>query len=362
MSVTDASQSSRRLHDANRRGFLSDNTSGVHPDVLAAIVAANEGHQPSYGADVYTARLQEVVAEQFGGAPVALPAFNGTGANVVGLQSLVPRWGAVICAAGAHINVDENAAPERVAGLKLLPVETPDGKLTSELIDLQAWGFDDFHRARPSVVSLTQSTEAGTVYTLAEMQAISEHVRSRGMRLHLDGSRLSNAAAHLGCSLADITSAVGVDVVSYGGTKNGLLYGECVIAFNREAADGLVRLRKMDMQLSSKMRFVSAQLIAVLTDDLWRRNARRANEMAALLRSRLEAAVAAGSIRAEFPRLTEANELFVRADTAVTDRLAAEFPFETWDRATGEVRFVCSFDTEESDIDALLTAWVRCAA
>jgi threonine aldolase len=348
-----------RLHDPSRRGFLSDNTSGVHPDVLAAIVAANEGHQPSYGADRYTARLQEVVAEQFGGHPVALPVFNGTGANVVGLQSLVPRWGAVICAAAAHINVDENAAPERVAGLKLLPVETPDGKLTPELVDRQAWGFDDFHRAQPSVVSLTQSTEAGTVYTLEEMRAIAVHARALDLKVHVDGSRLSNAAARLGCSLADINSGVGVDVVSFGGTKNGLLYGECVVAFDSAAADGLVRLRKLDMQLSSKMRFVSAQLIAVLTDDLWRRNASHANEMATLLRSRLEAAVAAGSLRAEFPRATEANELFVRADPAVTDRLARDFPFETWDRSVGEVRFVCSFDTEESDIDALLAAWVR---
>jgi threonine aldolase len=352
--------SAQRLHDPSRRGFLSDNTSGVHASVLAAIVAANEGHQPSYGADVYTARLHEVIAEAFGGEPVALPVFNGTGANVVGLQSIVPRWGAVICAAGAHINVDENAAPERVAGLKLLPVETPDGKLTPDLIDQQAWGFDDFHRAQPSVVSLTQSTEAGTVYSLDEMRAISDHAHAHGMRLHVDGSRLSNAAASLGCSLADITSGVGVDVLSFGGTKNGLLYGECVIAFDRAAADGLVRLRKMDMQLSSKMRFVSAQLIAVLTDELWRRNAGHANAMALLLRSRLESAVAAGSIRATFPRLTEANELFVRADPAVTDRLAPDFPFETWDRATGEVRFVCSFDTEAADVEALVTAWERC--
>lgn len=348
-----------RLHDAGRRGFLSDNTSGVHPDVLAAIVAANEGHQPSYGADVYTERLQDVVAEQFGGAPVALPVFNGTGANVIGLQSMVSPWGAVICAAGAHINVDENAAPERVAGLKLLPVQTPDGKLTPDLIDEQAWGADDVHRAQPQVVSLTQSTEAGTVYTLAEIRAIADHVHGLGLRLHVDGSRLANAAASIGCSLAEITSGVGVDLLSFGGTKNGLLYGECVVAFDAASADGLVRLRKMDMQLSSKMRFVSAQLIALLTDDLWRRNAGHANAMAASLRSRLEQAVAAGSIAATFPRATEANEVFVRADTAVTDQLHADFPFETWDRATGEIRFVCSFDTEPSDIEALLEAWQR---
>lgn len=349
-----------RLHDPQRRGFLSDNTSGVHPDVMAAIVDANEGHQPSYGADVYTDRLQEVAAETFGRSAVALPVFNGTGANVVGLQSMLTRWGAVICAAGAHINVDENAAPERMAGLKLLPVPTPDGKLTPELIDREAWGIDDFHRAQPQVVSLTQSSELGTVYAIDELRAISDHVHGLGLRLHVDGSRLSNAAAALGCSLAAVTSEVGVDVLSFGGTKKGLLYGECVIAFDPGASDALVRLRKMDAQLSSKMRFLSAQLIAVLTDDLWRRNAGQANAMAALLRSRVEGAVAAGSIEATFPRPTEANEVFVRADTAVTDLLRAEFPFETWDRSVGEVRFVCSFDTTESDVDDLVRTWQEC--
>jgi threonine aldolase len=347
-----------RLHDPDRRGFLSDNTSGVHPDVLAAIAEANEGHQPSYGADVYTERLQEVVTETFGRPAVAIPVFNGTGANVVGLQSVVSRWGAVICAASAHVNADENAAPERLAGLKLLPVPTPDGKLTPELVDREAWGFDDFHRAQPQVVSLTQSSELGTVYSPAELGGIAAHAHSSGLRLHVDGSRLSNAAASLGCSLADATA--GVDVLSFGGTKNGLLYGECVISFDPLAADALVRLRKMDAQLSSKMRFVSAQLIALLTDDLWRRNAGRANEMASRLRERIEAAVAEGRLAATFPRPTEANEVFVRADTAVTDLLHADFPFETWDRSVGEVRFVCSFDTTESDLDALLDAWERC--
>ena len=351
-----------RLHDPTRRGFLSDNTSGVHPDVLAAIVAANEGHQPSYGADAYTARLQEVAADVFGGEPVAVPVFNGTGANVVGLQSMVSRWGAVICAAGAHINVDENAAPERVAALKLLPVATPDGKLTPELIDREAWGCDDIHRAQPQVVSLTQSSELGTVYTVRELRAISDHVHGLGLRLHVDGARLSNAAASLGASLAALTREVGVDVLSFGGTKNGLLYGECVIAFDPAAADALVRLRKMDMQLSSKMRFVSAQLIALLTDGLWQRNARRANEMAQLWRGRDEGAIAAGALAAELRRAAEANEVFVRADPAVTDRLHRQFPFETWDRSTGEIRFVCSFDSTESDVEALVEAWIQCGA
>jgi threonine aldolase len=283
--------------------------------------------------------------------------FNGTGANVVGLQSMTSRWGAVICAASAHVNADENAAPERLAGLKLLPVPTADGKLTPELIDREAWGAEDFHRAQPQVVSLTQSSELGTVYSLDELRVVADHAQTSGLRLHLDGSRLSNAAAALGCSLADATA--GVDVLSFGGTKNGLLYGECVISFDPADADALVRLRKMDAQLSSKMRFVSAQLIALLTDELWRRNAGHANAMAARLRERIERAVTGGRLAATFPRPTEANEVFVRADTAVTDLLRAEFPFETWDRSVGEVRFVTSFDTTEDDVDALLAAWER---
>src|SRR6476659_839402 len=278
-----------RLHDPSVRGFASDNYSGVHPEVLAALAAANEGHQVSYGEDDYTARLQELMEEHFGSGIECFPVFNGTGANVLSLQSLLPRWGAVICASTAHINMDENGAPERIGGIKLLQVPTTDGKLTPALIDQEAWGWGDEHRAQPLAVSITQTTELGTCYTPGEVRAIADHAHAKGMKLHMDGARLANAAAHLGLPLRAFTRDAGVDILSSGGTKNGLLYGEVVVALNPEAAHGLVYLRKMDMQLASKMRFMSAQFIALLEGELWLRSAAHANAMATRLRSAVDA-------------------------------------------------------------------------
>lgn len=267
-------------HDLNERGFASDNYAGVHPDVMAALVAANGGHQVAYGADVYTARLQEVMARHFGDDVEAFPVFNGTGANVVGLQAMLPRWGAVIAATTAHINVDEGGAPERVGGFKILNVVTPDGKLTPELVDTEAWGFGDEHRAQPGVVSITQSTELGTLYTVKEIKALADHAHSLGLKLHLDGSRLSNAAAALGVSLREMTTDAGVDVLSLGGTKNGAMLAEAVVVINPGAAVGVPYVRKYTMQLSSKMRFVAAQLIALYEGELWLENARHAIALA----------------------------------------------------------------------------------
>ncbi|MBN9182169.1 MAG: threonine aldolase, partial [Microbacterium sp.] len=237
------------LHDPNVRGFASDNYSGIHPEVLAAIAAANDGHQIAYGEDVYTARLQELMAQHFGDGVEAFPVFNGTGANVTGLQSMLPRWGAVIAASTAHINVDEGGAPERVGGMKLLTVPTEDGKLTPELIDREAWGWGDEHRAQPLVVAVTQSTELGTLYTPEELKAIADHAHSLGMHVHLDGARIANAAASLDLPLRAFTRDVGIDVLSFGGTKNGAMGAEAVVVLNPEAASGLVYLRKLNMQL-----------------------------------------------------------------------------------------------------------------
>ena len=326
--------------------------------MLAAIVAANEGHQPSYGADVYTGSAAggrgRAVRWRAGGAARLQrhrrqrrrPAVDGAALGCGHLRG------------GAHINIDENAAPERVAGLKLLPVETPDGKLTPELIDRQAWGFDDFHRAQPSVVSLTQSTEAGTVYTLEEMRAIADHAAALGIKVHVDGSRLSNAAASLGLLARRHHQRRRRRRPLLRRHQERPAVRRVRDRLRRSAADGLVRLRKMDMQLSSKMRFVSAQLIAVLTDDLWRRNASQANEMATLLRIRLEAAVVAGSIHAEFPRATEANEL-VRPGRPRRDRPAGRgLPVRDLGpvRRRGPVRLLVRH--QASDIDALVAAWV----
>ena len=346
-----------QLHDVSSRGFASDNYAGAHPEVLAAITEANGGHQIAYGEDVYTARLQEVMRSHFGERAEAFPVFNGTGANVTALTSLLPRWGAVVATKTAHIHTDENGAPERISGLKLLTIETPDGKLTPALIDQEAWGWGDEHRAQPLAVSITQTTELGTLYTVDEIRAISDHAHSLGMTVHLDGARISNAAAALGVPLRDFTTDAGVDILSFGGTKNGLLYGEAVVVLNPEASEGLIYLRKLSMQLASKMRFVSAQLIALLSDDLFLRSASHANAMAARLRSALETGIADGSISGlAFTRPTQANAVFAILPAGVADRLRERFRFYDWDPATGEVRWMTAFDTTEGDIDSFVAA------
>ena len=339
------------LHDPEVRGFASDNYAGVHPEVLAAIAAANGGHQTAYGADAYTARLQEVLSGLMGRTVDVLPVFNGTGANVLSLQSMLPRWGAVVCAETAHINTDENGAPERVGGLKLLTVPTPDGKLTPELVDRQAWGFGDEHRAQPGVVSITQSTELGTVYSVEEIRAVAEHAHGLGLRVHMDGSRLANAAAALDVPLRALTADAGVDVLSLGGTKNGLLGAEAVVVLDPAASAGLTYLRKVDMQLSSKMRFMSAQLLAMFDGDLWLRSARHANGMARLLYEKV----------LDIPGVTvtnvpQANAVFAVLPPGVADRLRPRFRFYDWNPATGEVRWMCAFDTTAADVEAFAAA------
>lgn len=342
-----------QLHNPDSRSFASDNYAGTHPEVLAAIAEANGGHQIAYGEDVYTARLQEVMAGHFGLDAVTYPVFNGTGANVAALTSLLPRWGAVISAKTAHINTDEGGAPERVSGLKLLTVETPDGKLTPELIDKEAWGWGDEHRAQPLTVSITNTTELGTLYTAKEIRAIAEHVHERGMTLHLDGARIANAAAALGVSLREFTTEAGVDILSFGGTKNGLLFGEAVVVLNPAASTGLPYLRKLTMQLSSKMRFVSAQLIALMEDDLWLRSAQHSNAMAARLRGSLESL---SLTELGFTQPTQANAVFAKLPNDAADRIRERFRFYDWDRAAGEVRWMTAFDTTESDVDNFVDA------
>ncbi len=345
------------IHDENLREFASDNYAGAHPEVLAAIAAANGGHQAAYGADVYTARLIEVVRSQLGEQVEVFPVFNGTGANVTALTSMLPRWGAVVATSTSHIHNDENGAPERVGGLKLLTVDTPDGKLTPALIDREAWGWGDEHRAQPLAVSITQTTELGTLYSVDEIRAIADHVHGKGMTLHMDGARVSNAAAALGVPLRAFTTDAGVDVLSFGGTKNGALYGEAVIALNPDAADGLVYLRKVGMQLASKMRFVSAQLLALLEDDLHVRSAAHANAMAALLRASLDDLVARGEIDGlSFSQPTQANAVFAVLANDSADRIREKVRFYDWDRAAGQVRWMTAFDTTEADVDRFVGA------
>ncbi|MEW9527792.1 low specificity L-threonine aldolase [Microbispora sp. NPDC049125] len=344
-----------RRHDPETKTFASDNYAGIHPEVLEAIALANGGHQVSYGDDVYTEALQGIFRRHFGDQAETIPVFNGTAANVVSLRSMCAPWEAVVCPATAHINTDEGGAPEVTGGLKLLPVPAPDGKLTPDLVDRQAWGFGDVHRAQPRVVSISNATELGTLYTPAEIKAVCDHAHGLGMLVHLDGSRITNAAAALDVPLRALTTDAGVDVLSFGGTKIGLMLGEAVVVLNPDASRGLPYLRKTSMQLASKMRFVSVQFEALLGGDLWLRNARRANAMARRL---------ADAVRdvpgVTLPRAVEANAVFAVLPADAADRLRKRFRFYNWDEQVGggrvEVRWMCAFDTTEEDVDAFARA------
>jgi threonine aldolase len=341
------------LHDTGYRGFASDNYAGVHPEVLAALAAANGGHQVAYGEDAYTQRLQQLVREEFGAAAEVFPVFNGTGANVVALTAALPRWGAVVASTTAHIHTDEAGAPERVSGLKLLPVPTADGKLSPALIATEAWGWGDEHRAQPLAVSITQTTELGTLYTSDEVRAIADYAHDHGMALHMDGARIWNAAAALDVPFRAFTTDAGVDVLSFGGTKNGLLGAEAIVVLNPTRLEGMKYLRKLSMQLASKMRFTSAQLLALFDDGLGLRSAAHANAMAARLRNALDDC----HIRSlSFSQQTQANAVFAVLPNDAADRIRERVRFYDWDRAAGQVRWMCSWDTTEADVDEFITA------
>lgn len=323
--------------------------------MIAAIVSANVGHATAYGTDAWSERFAAIVRELFGPNAEAYPVFNGTGANVLSLQAALPRWGAVVSVRNAHINVDEGGAPEKVAGIKILGIPSANGKLTPELVDREAWGWGDEHRAQPLAISISQSTEFGTLYTPAEVRALADHAHERGMVLHMDGSRLSNAAARLGVSLAALTTEAGVDVLSLGGTKNGLLGAEAVIALNPQAVPGLKYLRKLNMQLGSKTRFMAAQLTALYEGDLWLRLAGHSNAMADRLRAGLEALIADGTIGdIVLPYETQSNVVFAELPAEAKERAHAAFHFYDWPGDPRLVRLMCSFDTTEADVDALI--------
>lgn len=339
-----------RLHDPDVRGFASDNYSGVHPEVLAALAVANGGHVTSYGADPYTQRLQDVMRGHFGAAAQTYPVFNGTGANVVGLMLLARPWDAVVCAESAHINCDECGAPEKVGHLKLDTIATPDGKLTPALLDTKAHSYGFEHHAQPRLLSITQSTEVGSLYTVAELRALIERAKEHDMVVHLDGTRLGNAAVALDVPLRALTTDLGVDVLSLGGTKNGLLGAEAVVVLNPDAVAGPLYVRKLAMQLASKMRFVSAQLLALYGTDLWARSAAHANAMAARL---------AAGVR-DLPGVQITREPQVNGVFAVLPREAAQavrdrYFFYDWDAGSGEVRWMCGFDTTPEDVDGFVT-------
>lgn len=347
---------------SNSRGFASDNYAGIHPKVLEGIVAANHGHQVAYGEDGETERFGEIVHELFGPNAVGFPVFNGTGANVIALQAAVKRWEAVICVDSAHIHVDEGGAPEKMGGLKLWPVSSPDGKLSVEAARSQIFDLGVVHRAQPAVISITQTTEMGTLYQPGEIRALADLAHEHGLLLHLDGARLSNAAAALGKSFREFTTDVGVDLVSLGGTKIGALAAEAVIVTDisssrgKALAEALSYLRKTSMQLASKMRFVSAQLNALFQDGaaVALANASHANSMATRLYQGISE-LAQKHPQISIPNRAEANAVFPILPAEITEQLQHSYRFYLWNQATGQVRLMCSFDTSEQDVDGLLS-------
>lgn len=346
---------------SNSRGFASDNYAGIHPAVLEAIGKVNHGHQVAYGEDSETARFDSIVKQLFGANAVGFPVFNGTGANVIALQAATQRWEAVICVESAHINVDEGGAPEKMAGLKLWTVPSGDGKLTVEAAESQLFDMGVVHRAQPAVISITQTTEMGTLYQPAEIKALADLAHKHGLLLHMDGARLSNAAAALGLSFADFTTKVGVDLVSLGATKIGALAAEAVVVTDtstergKALAEAMPFLRKTSMQLASKMRFVSSQLNALFENNaaVAIANAKNANAMASRLYEGItEIAKSNPSVVVE--NRAEANAVFPILPPEITAQLQQNYRFYVWNQATGQVRLMCAFDTTQEDVDGLL--------
>lgn len=347
----------------SKRGFASDNYAGVHPDVMERMANVNEGHQVAYGEDTETEHFQQVVRDLFGPNAAGFPVFNGTGANVIALQAALQRWEAVVCVDTAHINSDEGGAPEKMGGIKLWTVPSPDGKLKVEDARAQLFDMGVVHRAQPAVLSITQTTEMGTLYQVDEIAELASLAHENGLLLHMDGARLSNAAAALGLPFSDFTTKAGVDLVSLGGTKIGALAAEAVVVTDTKSERGaklahaMPFLRKTSMQLPSKMRFVSAQLNALFDNgaQLALASARHANEMAARLYSGvLEIAAEHDSV--SVPNPTEANAVFPILPAAVTEQVQQDYRFYIWNQATGQVRWMCSWDTTADDVDGILSS------
>ncbi len=327
------------------RSFASDNNSGVHPAVMEALASANKDHALGYGSDPWTDEAVRKVEEALGVECEVMFVFNGTGSNAVALQLMTRPYNSVVCAETAHIYVDECGAPAKMCGCQIRPVATPDGKLTPELIAPYLHGFGDQHHSQPGAVYISQCTELGTIYTPDEIEALSAQAHAHGMRVHMDGARVANACAALGLSLKEMTADCGVDVLSFGGTKNGLMVGECVVVFDRALFAEARFVRKQSAQLASKMRYLSCQFAAYLTDDLWLKNALHANAMAARLHEALK----------DFPGVCftqkpESNQLFLTMPRTTIDRLLQKYFFYFWNEAADEIRLVTSFDTTEEDI------------
>ncbi|MBO4587010.1 MAG: low specificity L-threonine aldolase [Bacteroidales bacterium] len=339
-----------------KRGFGSDNHSGISPEVLKAIADANVDHALAYGDDEWCARTEALFRDHFGPQAKVYFVFNGTGANVLNIDAMCRSHEAVVCAETAHINVDECGAPQRVVGCRLLTVDTPDGKLTPALVKTRLHGFGFEHHSQPKAISISQPTELGTLYTLDEIRALADLAHSHHMYLHMDGARLANAAVALGCSFKEMTTDLGVDCLSFGGTKNGLLMGESCVLLNPALDIDMKYRRKQMTQLCSKMRFMAAQFEAYLTTDLWRRNAAHSNAMAQLLRDEIQALSHSVTQSLKIMYSVQVNSVFVQLPADVWHALQQEYFFYDWDEAQNVVRWMCSFDTTEEDIHAFVAA------
>jgi len=329
-----------------KRGFASDNNAGIHPDILKEIISVNTGHVIGYGSDIYSERALDIFKEQLGSSTETFFVFTGTAANVLSLSGITRSWNSVITASSAHLEQDECGAPEKFIGCKVLTVDIPDGKINIELLERHMHGFDFEHHSQPKVISVTQSTEMGTVYNASEIRKIADFAHSRGMLLHMDGARIANAAVSLNLPFKAFTTDAGVDVLSFGGTKNGMMFGEAICFLKPGLSSDFKYIRKQGMQLASKMRFISAQYIAYFRNDLWKNCATHSNAMAGILAQKLQ--------QFKEIRITQAvqsNGVFVIMPSDVAEKMLNHYFFYSWNEKTSEYRLMASWDTTEADIE-----------
>jgi len=329
----------------HQRGFASDNNSGIHPEILKAIDSANVGHSKGYGDDIWSNEAVELFRKEFGDDTEVFIVLTGTGANILGIQSAIQSFHSVICAETAHIHTDECGAPEKFTGSKIIPVATQNGKITPEQIGKYLHGFEFEHHSQPGLISITQVSELGTVYTVDEIKALADLAHLHGMFLHMDGARISNAAVSLGLPFRAFTKDAGVDILSFGGTKNGMMIGEAVLFFNPALALQSKYYRKQAAQLFSKMRFVGAQFVPYLRDEIWKTNATHSNRMAKILEAEIRKLKGV-----EITQLVQGNGVFAIVPKEIIPQLQNEYFFYLWDEHRGEVRWMTSFDTTEEDI------------
>lgn len=332
------------------RGFGSDNFSGVLPEVMKALRDANISHEVSYGGDDFSKIAIDKFKKLFGEDIEVFFTFNGTASNTIAIASCVQSYNAVICANTAHINVDECGTIEKFSGCKVLTLPTFNGKISPELIENHMHGFNIEHHSQPKVVSISQCTELGTVYTPEEIQIICDYAHSHGMLVHMDGARIANAVAYLDVDVKEFTKNVGVDVLSFGGTKNGMMFGEAIIYFNKELSENVKYIRKQGLQLYSKMRFIACQFSAILEDDIWIRTAKHSNAMAKLLAREIDLIP-----QVKITQNVQGNEVFAIIPRESIEKLQSHYFFYVWDESSSEVRWVCSFDTTENDVMMLVS-------